>query len=109
MIQNFTYYSYIKETYRKEDFELLKKFNADNKDKYSFHENFTRFETTKETIKQMPKIISQEEFYGKATRRILENIEKDPAYINGEKEFVKKIAEKMRKRWADSMIIITRK
>src|SRR3989344_787863 len=96
MIPKFTEYSFIKETYRKEDFELLNKF-AEGKSEFSFHENFTRIETIKETLKKIPKITSKKEFYGKATKMVIQNLDKDPAYINGEKDFAKKTILAMQK------------
>ncbi len=94
MIPRFTEYAWLKETYGKEDLKMLKQF--DTNEKFSFHENFTRFETTKETVKEIYKIKS--EITGKATKRILKNIKKDPAYQNGDKEFVLQTA----RGWGDS-------
>ncbi len=93
MIPKFTEYDFIEATYRKEDLELLKKFDSGEK-RLSFHENITRFETTNNTIKKidMPNITERQNMLGKATKKILYNLENDPAFIHGDKEFVEAIA-----------------
>jgi len=98
MIHGYTEYDFIKETYKPIDIELLKKFDSKSK-KLSFTENLTRFETTEETIKEKDRINkkTKNRILGKATRRVLRHIEKDPAYIKGESNFVLSLAEKLRR------------
>lgn len=96
IIPEFTEYEFIRETYREEDLVLLEKFDS-GEEKLSFTENMTRFETTNETNKQIDKV-DPNKIMGKATKRVLSNLEKDPAYIRGDKEFVSSIARLMQGR-----------
>jgi hypothetical protein len=97
IIPKFTEYEFISETYRKEDLELLRKFDSGEK-RLSFHENITRFETTNTTIKAIKELNENERksIFGKATKNIINNLEKDPAFIHGDKEFVEALAENMK-------------
>ena len=98
MIPKFTQYDFIKETYKSGDIGLLKKFDS-NEDKLSFTENLTRIETTKDTMNDIDIINAdvKDKILGKATKRVLNHIEKDPAYIRGESNFVLSVAEKIRR------------
>jgi len=84
MIPRFTEYDFIEFTYNEEDKKKLSLFD-DGRIRLSFYENLTRFETTQDYIKHKLKKMA----LGKATKKVLENLEKDPAYIGGERDFVK--------------------
>jgi len=86
MIPKFTEYDFVEFTYRDKDKELLKKFDT-GEERLSFTENITRFITSEDTLDIQYFNVSHFS-PGKATQRVLENIEKDPAYMKGEKEFV---------------------
>jgi len=94
MIPQFTEYDFLKTTYKEKDLELLKEFDS-GEQRLSFHENFTRFETTEETPRKVVKLNPEFLKVPKATRRVLKDLSKDPAYASGEVEFVKGIAKKM--------------
>ena len=97
MIPKFTEYDFIPETYRNSDFDLLKKLDAGG-NRISFHENQTRFEVGEKSkmIVEHEKKHKSLDFMGKATKRVLSDIEKDPAYKKGEKDFVINTARSMR-------------
>src|SRR3989338_1516651 len=94
MIPQVTEYDFLKTTYKEKDLELLKEFDS-GEQRLSFHENFTRFETTEETPRKVVKLNPEFLKVPKATRRVLKDLSKDPAYASGEVEFVKGIAKKM--------------
>jgi predicted methyltransferase len=87
MIPQFTEYDFISQTYRKEDFDLLEKFDS-GEERLSFYENNTRFEVGPDSLREI-KSLSEEErmaLLGKATKRVLENPALDPAYRNNSNE-----------------------
>ena len=99
MIPKFTQYDFIGETYNSEDVELLNKFDS-RESRVSFTENLTRIETTEDTIKEVDVINKKikNKMLGKATKRVLNHVEKDPAYIRGESNFVLSIVKEMRRK-----------
>ena len=100
VIPFFTEYEFIKETYSQKDLALLKKYSNNNSE-ISFFEHLLRVETTKET--EILKIdYTIEDLFGKATKKVLKNPNKDPAFfakdpyiINIVKETIKKYGGKV--------------
>lgn len=88
IIPFFTQYDFVKETYSKKDLELLQKYSKGKSD-VSFFEHLIRVETTKET-KITPIEYKIEDLFGRATKRVLENPEKDPA-ISVNDTYIKEI------------------
>jgi len=87
IIPRFTEYDFLESTYGEIDKNLLKNFDS-GESKISFFENITRFITTKETFKNQNQNIVMKIPLSKAMKRIIEDPSKDPAFMNGEKEFV---------------------
>lgn len=85
VIPFFTQYDFVKETYSKEDLELLRKY-SNNLSEISFFEHLIRVETTKET-KSIPIKYKREDLFGRATKRVLKDPKKDPA-ISANDEYV---------------------
>ena len=97
MIPKFNRYEFIKETYTDNDLEFLKKIDLGN-NRLSFTENLTRLETTDNTAREIDIINNKvkNNMYGKATKRIMKCIRKDPAYIRGESDFIISLAKKLK-------------
>jgi len=91
VIPFFTEYDFIKETYTPEDRKLLAKYSKEGS-YISFFEHLIRVETTKET-KILPISYIPEDLFGKATKRVLNNPEKDPAFSVKDPSIVKIVEE----------------
>jgi len=95
MIPRFTEYDFVQDTYKQKDKELLEKFDS-GESKISFFENITRFITTENTFKKISAAKNQKLPISKATKRIIDHPEKDPAFLKGEKDFVLNEIKKIR-------------
>jgi hypothetical protein len=93
MIPRFTEYDFVKFTYKDSDLELLRKYDSGER-KLSFHENITRFVTSEESVNMNDPTEIKELPLSKATKRMLENPEMDPAFKGGDKEFVLNLIKK---------------
>lgn len=89
MIPRITEYDFIKHTYRDEDLETLSLFDS-GEERLSFTENLTRFETTNDTKSDLINFSEEDKrkMLGKATKRVLDDLSKDPAYNSEERDFV---------------------
>lgn len=94
MIPKFTEYDFLPSTYNTNDLALLQKFDSGD-ERLSFHENLTRFETTKNTQRKIFKVNLQQ-MLGKATKRVMKNPEKDPAYNSEDRKFILSTMKKMK-------------
>lgn len=94
IIPNFTEYDFIEYTYNEKDKELLHRYSRGEKP-ICFTESLVRTEATPKT-KPIKIIYKQRDLFGKATKRVLNNIRLDPAYQR-DKKFVENIAKKMRR------------
>lgn len=96
LIPAFTEYPLIKGSYSKNDLELIKRY-CGNETKISFSEYLMRVETT-DLTQDLSKIeYSYREILGEATKKVLEDITKDPAFIRGsvkEKKYLREIAKR---------------
>ncbi len=82
----FTEYEVIKKTYSERDIKLMRQYSRSEL-KMAFYEYLVRVQTTNKT-KTMPLKIKLQDIVGRATERVLKNIDKDPA-INESERFKK--------------------
>ena len=77
IIPKFTEYDFVEHTYTKRDKELLKKYNL-NKKPICFNESLIRVEKTERT-KPIKITYKKSDLFGKATKRVIKDFNKDPA------------------------------
>jgi len=87
IIPYFTEYEFIQETYSPTDQDLLIRYSPSGcvEDKLSFFESLIRFETTDET-RTLPVKCTLKDVFGTATKRVLSNLSKDPAFSEGSED-----------------------
>lgn len=95
LIPFFTEYEVIKKIYSNQDLKLLKKYSK-NDLKTAFYEHLVRVETTDKT-KIRPLRIKLKNILGRATKRVLQDLTKDPAVSSGQtiKKYLIQAAHKL--------------
>lgn len=105
LIPLFTQYDFVRETYSEHDLRLLKKY-SNGISEMSFYEYLLRVETTRETREVKIKY-RLDELLGRATRRVLDNPQLDPALTSAsdeERSYISKIANNIVKSQDREMI-----
>lgn len=95
IIPNFTEYQAIYSLYSNNDIELLKKYNIDfDENSICFMESLFRLEVTSE-IETIEIKYKGKDVFGKATKRVIQDLNKDVANNVEDKEYIEEVAKNM--------------
>jgi predicted methyltransferase len=96
LIPVFTEYEFLQATYSPEDMDLLERYSSSTQDPLSFVEHLVRLETTAET-RIIPLKFTPDEMIGSATKRVLDDLSKDPSMQDTEENiaYISEMARRM--------------